>query len=90
MNNDAYYPLHVFLQRIDEFGVDVGEAVQTLNDALIQCQIYDFLKNPRYVDENPDAHFKGEFVIQEREFQENKWDGYHRVRYLTLFIKPRG
>lgn len=85
-----YYPLHVFLQRIDEFGVEVGEAMQSQNDAMIHCQIYDFIKNPRVVDEDPDAHFKGEFVVQEREFSEHKWDGIARNRYLTIYLKPRG
>ena len=88
--DNEYYPLAIFLQRLDDFGEEVGESVQTTNEALLHCQIYDHIKNPRVVDnENPDAHLKGEWTVQEREFQENRYDGYARNRYLTIYIIKR-
>jgi hypothetical protein len=87
--SEDYYPLHIFLQRVDEFGADSGDAVNTKNEALIHIQVGDFLKNPRYQGEDEDAHFAGEFVVQEREFCETKIDAYSRGRQLTIFIRER-
>ena len=87
--NDDYFPLHIFLQRVDEYGVEIGDAVNTKNDALIHIQVGEHLVNPRYRDEDIDAHFQGEFTVQEREFSETKCHGDFRNRSLTIFIRER-
>lgn len=87
-----YYPLCIWLQKLDDFGAEVGEPVQSCNDALPHCQAYDKISNPRFVhDEIPDAYLIGEWIVQEREFTEHKTQvvaGQEFVsRNLTLYLK---
>ena len=86
-----YFPLHIWLQKLNDFGTEDGEPVQSSNDALVHCQAYDHITNPRYVDENIDAYLAGEWIVQEREFTEHKTtivaDRRFVARNLTLYIK---
>ena len=85
-----YYPLHIWLQPIDDYGVDVGEPGQTFHLELIHIQTGEHIVNPRYVSEDIDAHFAGEWTVQEREWREHKIDGaLHIPRNLTIFIRQR-
>jgi len=85
---DGYFPLHLWLQPVDDFGVEVGEARQTMNLDLLHAQVGDRLKNPRYVSEDKiDAHLEGEWVVQEREFVEHSGAPYGTPRNFTLYIR---
>jgi hypothetical protein len=87
MTNE-YFPLHIWLQPVDDFGVEVGDAKQTFNLDLLHAQIGDRIKNPRYVSEEIDAHLQGEWVVQEREFTEHKTSPQIPIpRNFTLYVR---
>ena len=81
-----YFQIKLWLQPVDDFGVDSGGAVQSLNLDLLHAQTGDRMKNPRYVSKEADAHLAGEWVVQEREFSEHNWAG-GVPRNFTLFIR---
>lgn len=86
-NIDTYYPLHIWLQRLDSFGIEAGEPVQTTNDAMLHAQVGDTLEGPRYKSEKIDSHFDGLWRVQERKFSEHRTDPYNIPRNLTLYIE---
>lgn len=89
MTNE-YFPLHIWLQPIDDYGVEIGEPKQSFNLELVHAQSGDYIKNPRYVDESIDPHLEGEWVIQEREFTEHKGSvDTPTPRNLTLYLRSR-
>ena len=86
--HQEYFPLRIWLQPIDDFGVEIGDAMQTCNCDLLHAQIGDRIKTPRYVSEEIDAHLKGEWVVQEREFSEHKAGPQMPIpRNFTLFVR---
>ena len=86
----SYYPLAIWLQRVDDFGVPAGEPAQTMNLELVHAQTTDCLTNPRYIKYGDvDAHFKGFFIVQEREWTDHRNDGYNCSRSLTIYVRER-
>lgn len=84
-----YFPLHIWIQPVDDFGVEIGDAKQTFNLDLLHAQIGDHIVNPRYQSEEVDAHLKGEWTVQEREFTEHKGAPYPTARNFTLYVRQR-
>lgn len=84
-----YFPLHVWIQPVDDFGVEVGEAKRTLNLELLHAQIGDHIVNPRYQSHELDAHLKGEWTVQEREFKEHAGAPDPTPRNFTLYVRER-
>ena len=89
-----YCPLVIWLQPVNDFGVDVGEPQQSCNDALIHMQVGEKLTNPRIVsDVNADEFIEGEWTVQERVFSEGKTQIVAHLqivsRALTIYLQKR-
>jgi hypothetical protein len=82
----AYNPVSLFLQPVDDFGMDVGDALNTLNDALICVGVGDKIRDPRYVSPDVDAHLSGEWTVQERVFSENNGTICYTDHAPTLLV----
>jgi hypothetical protein len=88
MKQPQYLGLHVWLQRVDDYGMDQGDALETLNHPLIHAQVGDLITNPRFVSQDPDAHLKGEWTVDARKWSEHK--GSPEVpRNFTVYIRQQ-
>lgn len=81
-----YSPLHIYLQPTDDFGMEQGEARQTLNEALVYAQVGEVIKNPQVVSDNEPESLPGEWKVQDKEWAERE-NGTHLGRQLTIFIR---
>jgi len=84
-----YFPLHIWIQPVDDFGMEVGDARQTFNLDLLHAQVGDRIVNPRYHSDELDAHLHGEWTVQEREFIEHKGAPDPTPRNFTLYVRQR-
>ena len=83
-----YLPLHVWLQRVDDYGMDQGDALQTLNRQLIHAQVGDLITNPRFLSQDPDSHLQGEWTVDARKWSEHQGSSV-TPRNLTVYIAQR-
>jgi len=90
MSNTEYFPMCIWLQCVDNFGMDIGECLQTHNLHLIHAQIGDLVCNPRYAIQRPEdtmpPHLIGEWTVHERKWSEHGESVGPIVRNLTLYL----
>lgn len=88
-----FYPLAIWLQPVDEWGADSGQAWEVNDESLVHLQIGDSLKNPSV--ESEGDPLAGEWLVQDRQ-----WSHFHEGgkelakelgipwrRHLTIYLK---
>jgi hypothetical protein len=95
MNN--FYPLHIYLQAVDDADIEIGGSWACEDETLLHCQIGDYIRNPACEhDDDTEPPMKGGWIVQSR-----LWSHFHDYigkgtiikskvpwnRHLTLFVK---